>query len=73
MMTNTNVGTVQEYCNGGSLRGLLAGGAFCQSQMRSHWHAVMSVTKGIASAMQYVHSKRICHGDLNPSNVLVKV
>jgi tRNA A-37 threonylcarbamoyl transferase component Bud32 len=33
----------------------------------------MVAMHGIAAGMQYVHSKRICHGDLNPSNVLVKV
>jgi serine/threonine protein kinase len=64
---------MQEYCNGGSLRDLLHGRAFVQHGMVSHWSSVMLVMQGIAAGMAYVHSKRICHGDLNPSNVLLKV
>ena len=64
---------MQEYCNGGALREMLAAGHFCQDHMRSHWRSVMLVMQGIAGGMQYVHNKRILHGDLNPSNVLLKV
>jgi tRNA A-37 threonylcarbamoyl transferase component Bud32 len=41
--------------------------------MKNHWESVLRVMKGIASGLRYVHSRRICHGDLNPSNVLLKV
>ena len=64
---------MQEYCNGGALREMLAAGHFAQDHMRSHWRSVMLVMQGTAAGMQYVHGKRICHGDLNPSNILLKV
>ena len=63
----------QEYCNGGALREMLVAGHFAQDHMRSHWRSVMLVMQGTAAGMQYVHGKRICHGDLNPSNILLKV
>lgn len=62
---------LQEYCNGGPLRASL--GKFAQDGFRNYWQSVMHAVKGIASGMQYVHGKRICHGDLNPSNILLKV
>jgi tRNA A-37 threonylcarbamoyl transferase component Bud32 len=64
---------MQEFCNGGSVRGLLSKGVFSQPDMRNAWGTIMHAAKGIASGMQYVHGKRICHGDLNPSNILLKV
>ena len=66
----------QEYCNGGSLRASLVSGSFAEHsahRLRHHWRTVMHAAKGIAAGMQYVHGKRICHGDLNPSNILIKV
>jgi hypothetical protein len=64
---------VQEYCDGGSLRNALMSGAFVQSGMRSRWRSIMRAAQGIAAGMNYIHCKRILHGDLNPSNVLLKV
>jgi serine/threonine protein kinase len=64
---------MQEYCDGGSLRGLLTQGAFAQADAPDAWSTVMHAAKGIAAGMQYVHGKHICHGDLNPSNILLKV
>lgn len=72
-ITHGTVRMLQEYCNGGSLRELLNGEAFTQDAVRSHWGSVMAAVSGIAQGMAYIHSKRICHGDLNPANVLVQV
>lgn len=66
-------GEVQEYCNGGSLRAAINAGLFRHPKMKHRWEPVMGVLRGIAEGMAYVHSKRICHGDLNPANVLLKV
>ena len=64
---------VQEYCNGGSLRAAINSGLFRPPKLKHRWEPVMGVLRGIAEGMAYVHSKRICHGDLNPANVLLKV
>eukprot|EP00892_Ulva_mutabilis_P010030 jgi/Ulvmu1/739/UM010_0112.1 len=63
---------IQEYCNGGSLRAAVADGMFTSQTLPQRWEPVMGVLRGIAEGMAYVHSKRICHGDLNPANVLLK-
>ncbi|GLI62459.1 hypothetical protein VaNZ11_005090, partial [Volvox africanus] len=34
--------------------------------------SVVALALGITSALSYLHSKRIIHGDLNPNNVLLK-
>jgi serine/threonine protein kinase len=65
--------SVQEYCNGGSLRQAVNQGLFTSARLRRRWQPLMKILMGIAAGMAYVHSKRICHGDLNPSNVLLKV
>ena len=64
---------VQEFCNGGSLREAVSGGLLSHEKLPRRWKPLMKLLTGIASGMQYVHSKRILHGDLNPSNILLKV
>lgn len=64
---------MQEFCNGGSLRNLLEKGGFARLESADRWAGRMHVLDGIATGMNYMHSRRICHGDLNPSNVLLKV
>ena len=64
---------VQEFCNGGSVRNLLERGGFARVEAADKWKGRMHVLEGIATGMHYMHSRRICHGDLNPSNVLLKV
>eukprot|EP00892_Ulva_mutabilis_P002024 jgi/Ulvmu1/11822/UM080_0033.1 len=64
---------IQEYCNGGSLRAVVEEGLFGGPTMRARWRRISVALCGLAAGMHYLHSKRICHGDLNPSNVLMKV
>jgi hypothetical protein len=64
---------VQEFCNGGSLRHGIAEGMFAPGALENHWDVVLHVLAQVADAVAYLHSKRICHGDLNPANVLFKV
>ena len=52
---------------------MLQGGGFARPPAGQRWRGVMTALRGLAEGMAYTHSKRICHGDLNPSNVLVKV
>ena len=64
---------VQEFCNGGSLRDAVAKGFFTVENMSRRWGPIMLVLTDIVAGMNYVHRKRICHGDLNPANVMFKV
>lgn len=63
---------VQELCNGRTLREAVDGGAFRSERMPRRWSPVMGVLKDIAAGMAYMHSRQVCHGDLNPANVLLK-
>jgi serine/threonine protein kinase len=65
--------SVQEFCNGGSLRDALTKGLFRTQHMPQRWLPLMHVLTNIANGMVYIHGRRICHGDLNPSNLLFKV
>eukprot|EP00892_Ulva_mutabilis_P000885 jgi/Ulvmu1/10798/UM069_0033.1 len=62
---------VQEFCNGGSLRNAISRGMF-GPRLRWRWQPIMTALKDIAAGMDYMHAKRICHGDLNPNNILLK-
>ena len=64
---------VQEYCNGGTLRQALHSRYFTAQKTPQRWEAAAGILRGVAAGMDYMHGKRICHGDLNPSNVLLKV
>jgi serine/threonine protein kinase len=64
---------MQEFCNGGSLRDALVSGYFKTQFMPQRWTPIMTVLSNMALGMDYMHAKRICHGDLNPANILFKV
>ena len=46
---------------------------FAPGFLGQRWEHLVRVMQDIAAGMAYMHAKRICHGDLNPSNVLLKV
>ena len=64
---------MQEFCNGGSLRSVLQRGGYNKGGMLDRWLSVQHTLRGLAEGMMYTHSKRVCHGDLNPSNILLRV
>jgi serine/threonine protein kinase len=64
---------LQEYCNGGSLGDAISDGLFGLQRSPLHWRRLLAVLLDIARGMAFIHSMRICHGDLNPANILLKV
>ena len=60
---------MQEFCNGGNLRRAVDRGYFAGASPH-RWASISGLLMGIAGGMEYVHGKRILHGDLNPSNIL---
>lgn len=64
---------LQEFCNGGNLAGVLANGILHRMPMAQRWACVTRLLIDIADGMAYMHAKSICHGDLSPSNILLKV
>jgi serine/threonine protein kinase len=64
---------MQEYCNGKSLREVLRSGALNPRKCAARWASMITVLTHVAYGMRHMHANRICHGDLNPSNVLLKV
>jgi serine/threonine protein kinase len=40
--------------------------------MPQRWAPIVGILRSIASGMAFMHASRICHGDLNPANVLLK-
>ena len=64
---------VQEFCNGGSLRTAISRGYFRTHHLPQRWRPIMSVLRDVCAGMGYMHEKRICHGDLTPANILLKV
>ncbi|GIL74717.1 hypothetical protein Vretifemale_4651 [Volvox reticuliferus] len=63
---------VQEYCNGGTLRGALDWGmAGCVRAGGLAGMLARHLALDVALGMQHIHSCRIVHGDLKPENVLL--
>jgi serine/threonine protein kinase len=62
---------IQEYCSGGTLREAID--CSLLRQLPGRWDVIVNILADIASGMSYMHTNRICHSDLNPANVLLKV
>jgi tRNA A-37 threonylcarbamoyl transferase component Bud32 len=73
MVLVSSLSLMQEYCNGGSLASAISTGLFDPDSIHSHWQRLILILQDVAEGMAYIHSMKICHGDLNPSNVLLKV
>jgi len=58
---------VVEYISGGTLRALLK-----HKFIEISWKQKLEISKDIASAMKYLHSKDVMHRDLKSKNVLIK-
>ena len=63
----------QEFCNGGSLKEAIARRALAPPALRRRWAPLMSVVKGVAGGMGYLHRMRVCHSRLSPACVLFQV
>ncbi|KAL4427124.1 hypothetical protein ABPG77_001128 [Micractinium sp. CCAP 211/92] len=65
---------VQEYCDRGTLGDAVARGWLRTRRSQDappHLLAVLLTAQEIASALAYLHSRNILHGDLTPGNVLL--
>ncbi|XP_064639007.1 inhibitor of nuclear factor kappa-B kinase subunit alpha-like isoform X2 [Lineus longissimus] len=58
-----------EYCSGGSLRKVLGQP---ENSIGLSEFSVRNITRDIASAIEYLHSKRIIHRDIKPDNIVLK-
>ncbi|PNH10605.1 hypothetical protein TSOC_002657 [Tetrabaena socialis] len=68
---------VQELCTRGNLRDAIVGGAFHSSSAAAGTQVIkmrqlLDTALEIASAMAYLHSLRLVHGDLKTANVMLQ-
>ncbi|KAG2433843.1 hypothetical protein HXX76_008199 [Chlamydomonas incerta] len=71
-ITDWRLYIIQEFADGGPLGGLYGHPALWLAPGIVNLPAVVPLALGVARALAHLHSKRIVHGDLNPSNVLLK-
>ncbi|KAI8472513.1 MAG: kinase-like domain-containing protein [Monoraphidium minutum] len=69
---NFEVCLVLEYCDRGSLRDALDGGAFWAADHTLNYAAVLDTAADVARAMVHLHRQQIIHSDLKARNVLLK-
>lgn len=63
---------VQEYCDSGNLSQVIKDGRLDELQGRDRrMLVVIDILEEIAMALHYMHSRRVLHGDLKCSNVLM--
>ena len=55
------------------MRSAVERGCFRLVHAADRWQGVLAVLRGIAEGMDHMHGKRICHSNLTPATVLLKV
>lgn len=64
---------IQEFCEKGTLQAALKARAFVDERTGNpDLESLLEVASGIVKGMHHIHSKNILHGNLKPSNVLLK-
>eukprot|EP00803_Ostreobium_quekettii_P007950 evm.model.scf_1330.3 EVM.evm.TU.scf_1330.3 scf_1330:17054-27691(+) len=64
---------IQEFCERGTLQTALRDKEFTDRRTDTpDLKALLEIATGIAKGMHHIHSKNILHGNLKPSNVLLK-
>ncbi|GIL90997.1 hypothetical protein Vretimale_17053 [Volvox reticuliferus] len=63
---------VQEFCDGGSLANALDARAFHDPAGMPNLALTLCTLADIARGMAHIHSRSIIHGDLNPTNILLR-
>eukprot|EP00195_Chlamydomonas_chlamydogama_P017133 CAMPEP_0202897514 /NCGR_PEP_ID=MMETSP1392-20130828/6251_1 /ASSEMBLY_ACC=CAM_ASM_000868 /TAXON_ID=225041 /ORGANISM="Chlamydomonas chlamydogama, Strain SAG 11-48b" /LENGTH=1235 /DNA_ID=CAMNT_0049583177 /DNA_START=164 /DNA_END=3873 /DNA_ORIENTATION=+ len=63
---------VQEYCDAGSLSAVFDKGQFHDPSGIPYLDIILSILMNVAKGMAHIHSKNIIHGDLTPTNILLK-
>ncbi|GBF89307.1 hypothetical protein Rsub_02184 [Raphidocelis subcapitata] len=69
---NYEVSLVLEYCELGSLRDALDGGAYRLANGTLNYAAILDTAADVARAMLHLHRQQIIHSDLKARNVLLK-
>lgn len=65
---------IQEFCEKGTLHTALRDRAFVDKRTGSpDLESLLEVASGIVKGMNHIHAKNILHGNLKPSNVLLKM
>jgi len=62
---------IQEYCEQGTLKAALKDRVFVRTEAPD-LKCLLEIAMGVAKGMHHIHSKNILHGNLKPSNVLLK-
>ncbi|KAL6752544.1 hypothetical protein V8C86DRAFT_584686 [Haematococcus lacustris] len=73
--TEFKVYIIQEFCDGGTLTAAVDGGMLedmTADQPQPNMAHVLQLATDIAAGMAHVHSRNVVHGDLTPSNILLR-
>ncbi|GFH10751.1 protein kinase domain-containing protein [Haematococcus lacustris] len=73
--TEFKVYIIQEFCEGGTLTAAVDGGMLediTADQPQPIMAHVLQLATDIAAGMAHVHSRNVVHGDLTPSNILLR-